>query len=240
MSKFIKILSVTLLLLAAVLPMALAAEANPNATEVQVSGSYQEEITPDLAYINLGTVTEADTLAAAQSENATAVASVREQLENLGIKEDYIKTAHYSVAPLYKNDTNGRRTPTIIGYQVINSLLVTTSPDNAGKVIDTALTAGANQVNNVRFGKKAEDTIRNAALSQAVRNALSKAEAIAAALNKRVVRIKTVNENGVDFHSPEVAGRLYSKAAADNLAATPISAGLIQVSANVQVTVELE
>lgn len=241
MFKFVKFLSLALLLMVAALPTAaLASETNPNATEVQVSGSYQEEIAPDIAYINLGTLTEAETVAAAQTKNAAVSTSIRQQLESMGIKEEYIKTAHYAVTPIYTNDDNGRRTPSIKGYQITNSILVTTVPDKAGDVIDNALNAGANQVNSIRFGKKDENGVRNAALAQAVRDAISKADAIAAALNKRVVRVRAVNESGVNFHSPEVATRLYSKGVADNLAATPISAGLVQLSANVQVTVELD
>ena len=240
MFKFVKILSLALLLAAATLPAALASENNTNATEVQVSGSYQEEIAPDIAYINLGTVTEAETVAAAQAKNADVSTNVRQKLENLGIKDEYIKTAHYAVTPIYNNDDNGRRTPTIKSYQITNSILVTTSPDKAGDVIDTALNAGANQVNTIRFARKDEDGVRNAALAQAVRDAISKADAIASALDKRVVRVKAVNENSVYFQSPEVATRLYSKGIADNQAATPISAGLVQLSATVQVIVELE
>ncbi|MBP2638082.1 MAG: 26 kDa periplasmic immunogenic protein [Firmicutes bacterium] len=239
MCKFIKALSLSLLLLAATLPTALASETNPKVTEVQVSGSFQEEVAPDIAYINLGTVTEAETVAAAQAKNAAVSEAVRQQVEDLGIKAEYIKTANYSVTPLYKNDDNGRRTPTIRGYQITNSITVTTSPNKAGEVIDTALAAGANQVNSVRFGKKDETGVRNAVIAQAVRDALSKADAIAAALNKQVVRVKTVNENGVSFHSPEVNTRLF-KASLDSQVSTPISAGLIELSANVQVIVELE
>ncbi|MCP6429410.1 SIMPL domain-containing protein, partial [Klebsiella pneumoniae] len=77
-------------------PAALASETNPNATEVQVSGSYQEEIAPDIAYINLGTVTESETVAAAQAKNAAVSTSIRQQLESMGIKDEYIKTAHYA------------------------------------------------------------------------------------------------------------------------------------------------
>jgi len=240
MFKYVKFLSLALLLMVAALPTALAAETNPNATEVQVSGNYQEDITPDIAYINLGTVTEAETVAAAQAKNAAVSTNIRQQLESLGIKDEYIKTAHYEVTPIYNNDDNGRRTPTIKGYQITNSILVTTLPDKAGDVIDSALNAGANQVNNIRFGKKDEDGVRNAALAQAVRNAISKADAIAAAINKRVVRVKAVHENGVNFDSPEVATRLYSKGLANAMQATPISAGLVMLSANVQVIVELE
>ncbi|WP_371368049.1 26 kDa periplasmic immunogenic protein [Sporomusa rhizae] len=239
MYKTIKTLVLALLITVLALPAALAAEKNPNATEVQVSGNYQEEIAPDTAYINLGTVTEAETLGEAQAKNADISAKLRNKLEIAGIKSEYIKTANYDVTPLYKNDDNGRRLPSIKGYQVTNSIIVTTVPDKAGEVIDTALNAGANQVNNVRFGKNTDSEIKNAALAQAVRDALRKADAIAAALNKQVVRIKTVNENSVHLQSPEIGTR-YKLSALDAGQSTPISAGLITLTANVQVVVELE
>ncbi|WP_371380699.1 SIMPL domain-containing protein [Sporomusa aerivorans] len=237
MYKSLRILVLALLVLTTVLPAAWAAEKNSGNTEIQVSGSHQEEITPDIAYINVGTLTEAETVTAAQTKNAEVSERVRSQLEALGIKSEYIKTANYSVTPLYKNDDNGKRLPTVKGYQVNNSIIVTANADKAGEVVDTALNAGANQVNSIRFGKRAEGDVKNAALAQAVRDALSKADAIASALNKRVVKVTSVSENGINLQSPEVSTRLYAKA--DSLG-TPISAGLLTLSANVQVTVELD
>lgn len=238
MYKFIKVLTMALLIMTVALPAALAAEKNPNITEVQVGGSHQAEMAPDIAYINLGTLTEAATVTAAQTKNAEISANLRRQLADLGIKPEYIKTAHYTVTPLYKNDDNGRRLPSIIGYQITNSITVTAAPEQAGEIIDTALTAGANQVNNIRFGKKDESEIKNAALAQAVRDAMSKAEAVAATLNKRIVRVKSVTETGINLQSPELAGRVYSKSLMAD--ATPVSAGLVMLSANAQIVVELE
>ncbi|MDF2569847.1 MAG: 26 kDa periplasmic immunogenic protein [Sporomusa sp.] len=240
MIKPVKIITLALLIMTAALPAALAADKNPNVTEVQVSGIHQEEITPDIAYINLGTVTEAENIATAQAKNAEVSEKVRRQVEGLGIKSEYIKTAHYTVTPLYNNDDSGRRTPSIKGYQITNSIIVTASAEKVGEVIDTALNAGANQINNIRFSKRDEADVKNAALAQAVRDAMTKAEAVAVALNKRVVRVKTVNENGINLQSPEVAGRLYAKSMADAMPSTPISAGLVMLTANVQVVVELE
>ncbi|MGL5512974.1 MAG: SIMPL domain-containing protein, partial [Sporomusa sp.] len=232
---------VTLLIMTAAVPIAAAAENNSNSTEVLVRGSYQQEITPDIAYINLGTLTEAETVAAAQSKNAEIMAKLYRQLKELAIKSDYIKTSYYEVTPVYKNDDNGRRLQTIRGYQATNNLMVTTSPEKVGQVIDTALKAGANQVNNIRFGKKEESDAKNAALAQAVRDAMSKAESIAATLNKRVVRIKSVNESNISMLSPETGSHFRLAITNDSMAGTtPISAGLLQLTANVQVVAELE
>nr|WP_320145968.1 SIMPL domain-containing protein [uncultured Anaeromusa sp.] len=240
MSKVIKTFCSLALFVALLAPTALAAEVVSTTTEVQVSGSYQEEIAPDVVYINLGTLTEADTVSAAQSKNAEISSNVQQQLERIGIKPEHIKTAHYTVTPLYKND-DSRRNYVIKGYQATNSITITTTPDKAGEVIDTALNAGCNQVNQLQFGKKDDDAVKNAALAQAVRNGLSKANAIASTLNKRVVRVKTVTESGINVQSPETANRMYSmKALGEAAPSTPISAGLLKLNATVHLVVELD
>ena len=239
MSKIIKTFCSFALFVALLAPTALAAEVS-TATEVQVSGTYQEEIAPDVVYINLGTLTEADTVGAAQSKNAEISSNVQQQLERIGIKTEHIKTSQYTVTPLYKNEDN-RRNYVIKGYQATNSITVTTTPDKAGEVIDTALNAGCNQVNHLQFGKKDDDVVKNAALAQAVRNGLNKANAIASTLNKRVVRIKTITESGISVQNPETSNRMYSlKAVGDAAPATPISAGLLKLNATIHLVVELD
>ncbi|WP_018702456.1 SIMPL domain-containing protein [Anaeromusa acidaminophila] len=239
MSKIIKTFCSLALFVALLGPTALAAEV-PSATEVQVSGVYQEEISPDVVYINLGTLTEADTVGAAQSKNAEISSHVQQQLERIGIKTEHIKTSQYTVTPLYKND-DSRHNYVIKGYQVTNSITVTTTPDKAGEAIDIALAAGCNQVNHLQFGKKDDDAVKNAALAQAVRNGLNKANAIASALNKRVVRIKTITESGISVQNPDSTNQMYRmKALAEAAPPTPISAGLLKLNATVHLVVELD
>ena len=239
MSKAIKTLCSLSLCAFLFASTALAAEAS-TMTEVQVSGTYQEDISPDVVYINLGTLTEADTIGAVQSKNAEIASNVQQQLERIGIKTEHIKTSQYAVTPLYKNEDN-RRNYIIKGYQATNNITVTTTPDKAGEVIDTALTAGCNQVNHLQFGKKDDDALKNAALAQAVRNGLNKANAIASALNKRVVRVKCITESGINVQNPESSNRMYSlKAMAAATPSTPISAGLLKLDATVHLVVELD
>ena len=239
MSKIIKTFCFLALFVALLVPSALAAEVSA-ATEVQVSGVYQEELAPDVVYINLGTLTEADTVGAAQSKNAEISSHVQQQLERIGIKTEHIKTSQYTVTPLYKTE-DSHRNYVIKGYQATNSITVTTTPDKAGEVIDTALTAGCNQVNQLQFGKKDDDAVKNAALAQAVRNGLNKANAIASALNKRVVRIKTITESGISVQNPDSSNQMYRmKALAEAAPPTPISAGLLKLNATVHLVVELD
>ncbi|BBB90038.1 MAG TPA: SIMPL domain-containing protein [Methylomusa anaerophila] len=210
-------------------------------TEVTVSGNYEQEIAPDVAFVTMGAVTDAVNVKDAQEKNAELAARIQRQIEALGIKPEHIKTVNYSVTPVYEYADNGRRLAAIKSYQVSNNISVTAAPDQAGLVIDTALKAGANQVTSVRFGKKDETAAKAEAIQQAVKDALTKAEAIANVLNKHVSRIQAVNESGVYLQPLEMSRMVAKGAAADTATQpTPISPGLVHLTANVQVTVELE
>lgn len=232
-----KITPVFLLVLFLLMPFAHAKEANEAAT-ITVQGSGQLDVAPDVAYIQLAVVTEAATVATAQKENAVLANQVYDRLAAAGIARERIRTTEYSVTPLYQQENTDKNNamPVIRGYRIINGFNATVSPERAGEIIDLALQAGVNQVPTVRFGKLDEAGAKNVVLQMAVRDALSKAEAVAAALGKRIGRVQTVNESGIYVQTPEF-DRL-SKAAYSM--PTPISAGYVQLNANVQLVVEIE
>lgn len=217
-------------------PFAWAQGAQEPAT-ISVQGTSQLEVVPDVAYIQLAVVTEAATVSAAQQENASLANQVYERLTAAGIERDYIKTSQYSVIPLYTQDDGKSNTPPVIrGYQIINGFIVTVNSARAGEIIDMALQAGVNQVQTVRFGKLDESESKNVVLQMAVRDALAKAESIAAALGKQISRVRTVTESGVYVQFPELAR--YNKSV--DSAATPISPGYVHLNANVQLVVEMQ
>lgn len=218
------------------IPLAQAQETKEAAT-ITVQGSGQLDVEPDVAYIQLAVVTEAATVSKAQAENAAVANQAYARLAAAGVKKDHIKTNQYTVVPLYQQDEDKpKAVPAIRGYQVVNGFRVTVSPDRAGEIIDLTLQAGVNQVQTVQFGRLDEGGARNAVLQMAVRDALSKAEAIAAALGKRVGRVQTVNESGVYVQGPELGN--YSKAAYN--VSTPISSGYVRLNGNVQLVIEME
>jgi len=217
-------------------PFAWAQGAQEPAT-ISVQGSSQLEVVPDVAYIQLAVVTEAATVSVAQQENASLANQVYDRLTAAGIGKDYIKTSQYNVIPLYsQDDGKSNKPPVVRGYQIINGFTVTVNSARAGEIIDTALQAGVNQVQTVRFGKLDESESRNVVLQMAVRDALAKAESIAAVLGKQISRVRTVTESGVYVQFSELAR--YSKSA--DGAATPISPGYVHLNANVQLVVEMQ
>ena len=186
---------------------------------VSVQGSSQVEVIPDQAKINLGVVTTGKTAEEAQVENAALANAVQAKLFAMGIAQDKLHTTQYAVYPIHSNEEK-QKTPAIVGYRVSHTLTATVEDmTKIGTVIDSALSAGANQILGISFMKQDDTQLKSQALQDAVKEATAKAAAIAGASGKKLGRVITVQENGVSVHLPEYTQRYMLKA---DGASTPI------------------
>jgi uncharacterized protein YggE len=87
-----------------------------------------------------------------------------------------------------------------------------------GSVIDAAVQAGADSVNDVRFQLANPNEIRTDALTQAVTGARTKADALARAAGTEVVRVVTIDEQ--NYRAPVY--RAAVPAALEAAIATPV------------------
>ena len=210
----------------------------PNVTTVQVSGNSQKEVAPDIAKISISINSINPNIEQAKSENTTAANQVFAKLKELGIADGQIKTSTYQIDSVYNYEKD--RLPKLKGYQVTNTLEITTSIEKVGMLVNEVTGAGATEVNSIHFEKSNESEMKDEALGDAVADALKKAEVIASALHKRVVNIKVVNESGVFYRPVMMESRAFKNMSADAGAAPAIAPGKVTVGANVQVTVELQ
>ncbi|MCX8205703.1 MAG: SIMPL domain-containing protein [Candidatus Micrarchaeota archaeon] len=201
-----------------------------NSTELSVYGSAEIELDPDLAEIELGVETEGKTATEAAEANAAIMERVRAALLAAGVQEANIKTSSFSVAPRYKwdEDTNEQ---SIVGYTATHTLHIKSeNVKNSGKIIDAAVSAGANRVNSVQFTLKDStmNKVRADLLKQAVGNAASDANAIASALGHKIIGVKSVSAGA--SYVPYRNYAMYDKAMS---AETMIIPGQVKVSASV-------
>lgn len=201
--------------------------------------------TPDLAVFNAGVTTQGKTAGEALSENAAKMNAVIAALKRTGIADRDIQTSNLSVNPVYgqpKRLPDGsieQQEPVIIGYQATNQVSVRQRKiDQYGKVIDTLVAAGANQVNGPSFQLDNADAATDEARVDAMKKARARAELYARAAGLRVVRVLTISESG--GWSPP-APVLYARADKMMAAAapSPVAAGELDVGASVTVTYEL-
>lgn len=240
------------LLCAAALPSTAALAQNqpppvtvaPGNTLLTVNAEGRSLRSPDLAVFSAGVTSQARTAAAALAANAADMNRVVAALKRAGIADRDIQTSNLSLNPVYappiqrldgQYDQPEQR---IVGYQANNTVTVRQRKlDEFGRVIDTLVEAGANQVNGPSFQMDDPDAASDEARLAAMKKARARAELYARAAGLRVVRILSIGESGGYNPGPPV---IYARMAADSAqASSPVAPGEIQLNANVTVMFEL-
>lgn len=162
-------------------PLTLSAQtpAPMRGSEVTTTGTGEVRVTPDRALLILGVETQATTAEAAAASNAKRLRAVLDSLRAAGLTAQQLSTANYNVNPQFAPNST---TPRIVGYMVTNSVRAeVNSIGLVGKVIDAALSAGANEVSSLSFYSSTEADAHRRALALAVAQARADAEALATA-----------------------------------------------------------
>ncbi|MFL6385792.1 MAG: SIMPL domain-containing protein [Nitrososphaeraceae archaeon] len=212
---------------------------NRRVTRVMVAGDSIVQAQPDTAIVTVSVVTQDRQALAAQQDNAAKTDAVVRALKAAAGGGAEVKTSGYSVQPqrVYKEG----QPPAITGYEARNSVTVTLSDlTKVGSVIDAAAQAGANDVAGISFTLRQDRQARDRALSEATREAVSKAQVIASALGGRVVRIVEVQEEGFQQRPPVPIYQTESFQAKVGAVATPIEVGALDIWSKVQVIAEVE
>lgn len=198
MKRFILILAVLLpaaIILSACGPATIVANPAPPQRTLNVSGTGMVTLTPDIAYINIGVHTELDTAANAVASNTTNTQQVVDALKKAGIDAKDIRTMNFSIYPnqQYDPQTNQKLALT---YVVDNTVYVTVRKlDNLGDLLDAAVKSGANNVNSIQFDVADKNPAIKQARDQAVKDAKTQAEELAASAGVTLGELQTINFN---------------------------------------------
>lgn len=214
-------------------------------TLLSVAAEGKSARAPDLAVFTAGVTTQGKTAGEALGENATRMTSVIAALRKAGIAERDIQTSNLSVNPVYgqpKRLPDGsfeQSDPVIIGYQATNQVSVRQRKlDQYGKVIDTLVAAGANQVNGPAFQIDTPDAALDEARMEAMKKARARADLYARAAGLRVVRVLSIAENA--GWAPPQPPVLFARAEmASAPKASPVAAGELEMTVTVNVSYEL-
>ncbi|HEX7751345.1 MAG TPA: SIMPL domain-containing protein [Novosphingobium sp.] len=198
---------------------------------------------PDLASFSAGVATAGKTAGEAMAANAAQMSKVVAALRRAGIAERDIQTSNLNLNPVYApqqprpDGTIEPVEPRIIGYQANNSVTVRQRDLAAfGKVIDTLIAAGANQVNGPNFEMDDADAALDQARADAMKKARARAQLYATAAGLKVVRVVSIAESGGYMPRQAMA---YKLEAAPAGADTPVLAGEVALQASVTVQYEL-
>ncbi len=214
---------------------------SPTARTLRVEGTGEVKVVPDEAFIDLAVETVAKTAKAAGEENARKMEAVIAALMKSGLARKDIETQQFSVFPEYTPVERPGQEPQLRGYRVSNHVSAHVRElARVGPLLDVALAAGANRVDAVRFGLSRPREAQGRALEDAVGRARQSAQVLAAALGVRlgpVLDASTVSEPPriVPFQHFESA-----RAAAADVASTPIQPQEQKVEARVTLIYAIE
>lgn len=238
MKKFTSVLAAALLVFS-VAGTNLAAAAEPNT--IAVSGMAEQEVAPDMAYIDVGINVRADDAETARTQEAQIASQIRRALLGLAITDNDLQNTSYYLYQEYKVDRNGVRTAD--KYVLDSSIKVTVKDlDKLSQVIDNVVEAGATNISNITYALSKQNIIQRQLLATAVENARDKAAVVANAGSRTLGNMLSADINSFDGGTIVAYGanklRSTTNLAEDGVA-TKLSPGKIKLNARVQVVFSL-
>lgn len=200
--------------------------------QISVVGSGLVYVTPDIAYINVGVRSQADTVAEALELNNAQAKAIKDTMVVQGIAENDIQTSSFNVYPQSDYDPMGTITRTY--FAVENNVYVTVRKlESLGVVLDAVAKSGANNIYGITFDVQDKTTAQSTARTMAVEAARKQAQELAVAAGVElgdILSISSFSSYAQPYYGMGMGGgggdAAYSQA-------VPIAAGQMQVNAEV-------
>ena len=225
----------------ALLMSACAPAASANVRTLSVSGSGEALLAPDIAYIYVGVHTENTAAANAVEENTSQTETLVQAIRDFGIDEKDIRTTSFSIYPMDRFDPATGMPSGEKVYAVDNTVYVTVRDlTKLGDLLDTAVQAGANNINSVQFDVAEKDEALKQARAEAVKDAEAQAQSLAQAAGLSLGEIQSISffdAQPYPLFDGKGGGAMAAEAAA---AAIPIQPGQLTFTVSVSVTYALK
>jgi len=204
--------------------------------QINVTGTGNIFITPDVAYVNIGVHSQADTVTDALAQNNDQAQGVSNALKGLGVDPKDIQTSAFNVFPQQQLGPNGDVQKTV--YVVDNTVYVTVRDlSKLGQLLDTVTKAGANSINGIQFDALNKSQALSQARDMAIQDARSQAEEIVKAAGVTLGPIDTINLSSTTPPQPMFSTNAAALQAAP---AVPVSAGQLELTVDASITYEIK
>jgi uncharacterized protein YggE len=236
---FPRVLSFLVVLTTCVLAVsATAQEPSASLPTIVTTGEAIVRRAPDQAFVTVLVETRARAPKDAQRLNAEAMTAVQQRLTEAGIARDAVRTTGYSIQQEF-DYSNGRRTPR--EFLARNGIEVRLDAvERTGDILDVAVQGGATTIGGLRFEIRDRAGAEREALRRAVEDARARADAMAAGAGRTIDRVLKIEDSRQYVGPPQpVMMRMAAGAAAD-AASTPVESGMVEVRAQVALTVVLK
>ncbi len=201
---------------------------------ISLNLSDSKEISPNQAEINIGIKTSDKSLQKACESNKIIANRVYSSLKTLLGIDDYIKTNNYSARPQYSYTRENKQ---ILEKYVVSNIVTvkTKNTELVSKLIDTSISQGATNIENLQFSaSNCDDACKNI-LTELTKKAYNQANSIAKSINSEIIGIKSIN---VTCNKSNNVPRTYCERMSKDLkggsSSTPVECGKIKIYANIR------
>ncbi|MFC1907467.1 SIMPL domain-containing protein [Chloroflexota bacterium] len=203
---------------------------------IWVSGQGKVATVPDIANLQLGIEAQETSVALAQSQAAEAMDRVMKSLSSNGVAKKDIQTQYFNISRVTRWDEKNQQ-EIVIGYRVTNSVTAKIRDiEKTGTIIDAVAIAGGDltRFNGIYLSVDDPKPYQKEARDKAVADARDKAEQLASQAGVKLGKATYISENLYYPPTPRLGG-LMIKAAAPEMAPTPISPGETEIALSVQI-----
>lgn len=203
--------------------------------QVTVKGTGTVQGKPDVAYITVAVQSDAVTATDAMNNNKS-MDKVLKALNELGLKDEDIKTNQVSLAPQYKYKKDEQ--PELYGYAASNTINVTVNDLKlTGKVFETVVKSGSNRLDGLHFGVKDSSKLLDEAKVKAVKDARRTADLYAGAGGVKLGKLKSLTEGSALMPRPQV---LRAAPMSEDRSETPVAPGTLTFTVSVTAVFDVE
>jgi uncharacterized protein YggE len=230
-----------LLMLTAPLPALAQDRGTPAAPSITVTGTGEARGRPDQALATFTVLRTAETARAALDQANAAMREVSDGMRDLGAEDRDLQTSGFSINPQYRYDNSegNQQPPTIVGYEVRNTLTVRVRDlSRLGEILDRAVTLGVNQGGEISFDLAEPQAVEDAALKDAVADAMATARLMAEAAGVTLGPVREMREI-VGMAPPPRPFAAMEMRAADAAKSVPVEAGENSVQASVSMVFDI-
>jgi len=204
---------------------------------MSVSGRGEVYLIPDIAYINIGTRSEAVDVATALSENNKQAQAISSVLTEMGVDSLDIQTTAFNVYPFQNYGMDGQ--PTELKYVVENTVNVKVRDlNNLGEVLDAVVRSGANQINGISFDVEDRKQAEAEARKLAIQDATEKAQELASITGISLGDLQNISVYSNGSPQPVYDAKGGGYMAMDS--AAPISSGQMIITADASLVYALK
>jgi uncharacterized protein YggE len=195
-------------------------------------------VAPDIATIGAGVTSEAPTATEALRQNSAEMQKVIARIKALGVADKDIQTTGINLNAMYDYNQEERR-QVFRGYQASNRVsVILRKIDEAGKVLDALVAAGATDLNGPSFSIENDEDAKDIARKRAIERAQARVQAYAEQFGYDGAKVLAIAESIEGRGAmPEVA---MMRVSADMAAAAPpVQPGMVSTGISITIKYEL-